>query len=200
MEVTLVPPSYPHLPCEKGTSHPLGQASQVTYAPGPNEKPPPVFASQAWPTQHSQAPPTCRGTSCDWPCSAPGAASYWPMRSGSRHWCKSGQVLGLQEHPSLRSHLGATAFSAGSTCAASPGRIQGSSVSAGPLVYAAHSSFLWLGWARMGQLASRHCSYPFCSWTLAAPRGLHSGERVTTAGCGCVLHRLLVLEHFSRRG
>lgn len=61
MEVTLVPPSYPHLPCEKGTSHPLGQASQVIYVPGPNEKPPPVFASQAWPTQHSQAPPMCRG-------------------------------------------------------------------------------------------------------------------------------------------
>lgn len=143
-----------------------------------------------------------QGSSCDWPRSAPGAASYWPRRSGSRHWCKSGQVLGLQEHPSLRSHLGATAFSAGSTCASSPGWMQGSSVSAGPLVYAAHSSFLWLGWARTGRLGlgSRPCSFAFCSWTLAAPRGLHSGERVSTARCRCVLHRLLVLKHFSSRG
>ena len=79
---------------------------------------------------------------------------------------------------------------------------QGSSVSAGPLVYAAHSSFLWLGWARTGRLGlgSRPCSFAFCSWTLAAPRGLHSGERVSTARCRCVLHRLLVLKHFSSRG
>ena len=90
---------------------------------------------------------------------------------------KSGQVPGLQEHPSSAFSLGGhSAFTARSTCASSPGRMQGSSVSAGPLVYAAHSSFLLLGWARTGRLGSWPCSFPFCSWTLVAPWGLHSGE------------------------